>query len=172
MMHPQKPLDISIEYKEPHTILQSDPMNINYFGPPGTFQQISLLDVISGRYPQTFFQGKIILVGVTTPGLEERLVQVGVMRDMEGNNIVSGRNEDTVIFDVPGELQAFYKIATCVLAGGSFSNKDLFIHVIGPVSAGTPVILGPHLGSDPGVARLFVDHKAAIQIQPPGLLKR
>ena len=79
------------------------------------------------------------------------------------------KKSKVVLFDVPGELQAFYKIATCVLAGGSFSNKDAPIHVIGPASAGTPVILGPHLGSDPGVARLFVDHEAALQIQHSGV---
>jgi PAS domain S-box-containing protein len=74
MIHLQKLSETSIGHTAPHTILQLDPMNINYFGPPGTFQQVSLLDVISGRYPQSFFRDKIILVGVTTPGLEERML--------------------------------------------------------------------------------------------------
>jgi PAS domain S-box-containing protein len=70
----QKPAETPVGHKATNTILQSDPMNINYFGPPGTFQQISLLDVISGKYPRSFFRDKIILVGVTTPGLEERML--------------------------------------------------------------------------------------------------
>ncbi len=70
----QEPAEKPIGRKANHTILQSDPMNINYFGPPGTFQQISFLDVINGRYPQSFFRDKIILIGVTTPGLEERML--------------------------------------------------------------------------------------------------
>ena len=74
MIHLQKPAETSMRHTASHTILQFDPMNINYFGPPGTFQQISLRDVISGRYPQSFFRDKIILIGVTTPGLEERML--------------------------------------------------------------------------------------------------
>jgi PAS domain S-box-containing protein len=58
----------------PQRILQADPMNINYFGPPGTFQQVSFLEVISGKYPQSFFHDKIVLVGVTSPGLGERML--------------------------------------------------------------------------------------------------
>jgi 3-deoxy-D-manno-octulosonic-acid transferase len=82
---------------------------------------------------------------------------------------VREKKSKVLLFDIPGELQAFYKIAICVLAGGSFSNKDVLIHVIGPASAGTPVLLGPHLGSDPRVSRLFIDHEAALQIQPSGI---
>ena len=70
----QRTAEMSDGIAAPHTILQLDPMNINYFGPPGTFQQVSFLDVISGRYPQSFFHDKIILAGVTSPGLEEKML--------------------------------------------------------------------------------------------------
>ena len=82
------------------------------------------------------------------------------------------KKSKVVLFDILGELQAFYKIASCVLAGGSFSKEKSLIHVIGPASAGTPVLLGPHLGSDPRIARLFVDQNAAIQIQPSAVAKK
>ncbi len=55
-------------------IEQSDLMHLNYVGPPGTFQQVSFGDVISGAYPQSYFRGKMVLVGVTTPGLEEKML--------------------------------------------------------------------------------------------------
>lgn len=48
---------------------QRDHMQINYYGTPGTFRYISMSDVIDGIYPQSFFRGKAVLVGITAPGL-------------------------------------------------------------------------------------------------------
>jgi HD-GYP domain-containing protein (c-di-GMP phosphodiesterase class II)/CHASE2 domain-containing sensor protein len=53
-------------------IFQKDPMNINFYGPSGTFQLISFVDIIGGLYPGSFFKDKIILAGLTTEGLEDR----------------------------------------------------------------------------------------------------
>lgn len=55
-------------------ILQSNPMHINYYGPTGTFQHISFYDIIAGAYPLSYFTDKIVLVGITTPGLEARML--------------------------------------------------------------------------------------------------
>jgi len=44
-------------------------MTINYYGKPGTFQQVSVFDIIHGEYPPAFFNGKIVLVGLTAPGI-------------------------------------------------------------------------------------------------------
>ncbi len=51
------------------TIIQSDLMRINYYGGPGTFTRISFGDVINGVYSPAYFQGKIVLVGMTAMGL-------------------------------------------------------------------------------------------------------
>ena len=51
-------------------IIQRDARKINYYGPPGTFPRLSLIDIIDGRYPDDFFRDKIVLVGVTAAGLE------------------------------------------------------------------------------------------------------
>jgi HD-GYP domain-containing protein (c-di-GMP phosphodiesterase class II)/CHASE2 domain-containing sensor protein len=50
-------------------ILQRDFMKINFYGRPGTFQYISMSDIIDGQYPQSFFRGKAVFVGITAPGL-------------------------------------------------------------------------------------------------------
>ena len=52
-------------------IIQSIPMNINYYGPPSTFPRISLIDVLRGHYVPSFFKNKVILVGVTSEGIED-----------------------------------------------------------------------------------------------------
>ncbi len=53
-------------------IVQSDRMIINYAGGPGAFQRLSLADVLGGKYPESFFRNKIVLVGVTAEGLSDR----------------------------------------------------------------------------------------------------
>ena len=60
--------------KQSDTIIQSNPMHINYYGPTGTFQHISFYDIITGAYPLSHYADKIILVGITTPGLEARML--------------------------------------------------------------------------------------------------
>ncbi len=52
-------------------IFQLDGMRINYLGPPGTFPHVSMVDIVEGRYPATFFAGRIVLAGVTADGLEK-----------------------------------------------------------------------------------------------------
>jgi HD-GYP domain-containing protein (c-di-GMP phosphodiesterase class II)/CHASE2 domain-containing sensor protein len=57
-------------HKKPSTsILQIDSHKINYYGKPGTFQYISMSDILSDKYPPDFFSGKSVLVGLTAPGI-------------------------------------------------------------------------------------------------------
>ena len=53
-------------------LYQTDSMKINYYGPPETFLQISLADVLAGRYLPSDFAGKIVLVGTTAEGLPDK----------------------------------------------------------------------------------------------------
>jgi|GEM_PF-941189 len=63
-------------------IIQKVPMNINFYGPPGTFPKISLADIAQGNYAPSFFEGKVILVGLTTAGIEDKkLVPFGQERN-------------------------------------------------------------------------------------------
>ena len=55
-------------YMPGNSIIQSDQMNINYSGVPGSFESISLVDVLNNVYPPSFFKGKIILTGVSAAG--------------------------------------------------------------------------------------------------------
>jgi signal transduction histidine kinase/CHASE2 domain-containing sensor protein/ActR/RegA family two-component response regulator len=57
--------------KDAAGIVQGDLRNINYYGPAGTFPRISLVDIIDGRYPATYFRGRIVLVGMTAEGAAE-----------------------------------------------------------------------------------------------------
>ena len=61
----------ALDPDRPGSIFQGEPMLINFYGPPGTYPSISFLDVIEGKWQQSSFKDKIILVGPTAPGLED-----------------------------------------------------------------------------------------------------
>jgi adenylate cyclase len=44
---------------------------IDYLGPSGTFKNVSFGDVYAGRIPQSFFRGKIVVIGPTAPSLQD-----------------------------------------------------------------------------------------------------
>ncbi len=55
-------------------ITQADLFRINYYGTSGAFQEISVSDIIDRKYPPSFFAGKIVLIGITAAGIEEKLL--------------------------------------------------------------------------------------------------
>ena len=57
--------------KSPGDIVQVDPMVINYYGGSRAFQRLSFSDVIDGRWAPSFFQNKVVLVGLTAAGLDD-----------------------------------------------------------------------------------------------------
>ncbi|MDQ7787646.1 MAG: CHASE2 domain-containing protein [Thermodesulfovibrionales bacterium] len=62
------------ERKNTDVLYQENLMNINFSGPPGTFPQISLADILEGTVPSSSLKDKIILVGVTAAGLGDRVL--------------------------------------------------------------------------------------------------
>ena len=55
-------------------IVQTDSMYINYAGPGGTFRQLSFSDIVADVYPRAYFKDKIILVGLTTAGIGDKML--------------------------------------------------------------------------------------------------
>jgi len=55
------------------TAFQQDRQKINYYGPPGSFRQVSLAQVLEGGLPPGFFRSKIVLVGITAPGIVDEV---------------------------------------------------------------------------------------------------
>jgi len=49
------------------------PRKVDFFGPPGHFNQISYLDVLANKYSSGFFKDKIVLIGVTALGVGDVL---------------------------------------------------------------------------------------------------
>lgn len=52
---------------------QQERHRINYYGPPGTFPRVSLADLLDGTVSPDFFTHKLVLVGLTAPGIPDDL---------------------------------------------------------------------------------------------------
>lgn len=59
----------SVPSRPAAVVLQQDVHMINYYGPPGTFPRVSLADLLEGEVPSGYFAGKLVLVGLTAPGI-------------------------------------------------------------------------------------------------------
>lgn len=127
-------------------IVQSNPMGINFFGPPGTFRHISFIDVIGGRYPPSFFRDKIVLVGLTAPGVEEKVLTPFTQhRDrMAGvevhanilNSMIAGNSIRTVRDEVRWVLTVIVSIASFVLFLRANERKATFLWILGLLLTG------------------------------------
>ncbi len=82
-------------------------LRIPFAGPPGTFRQVSVLDVLGGTLPRDFFRGKSVLVGATASGLGD-VFPTPVSRNghgMSGVEIIANAMQtlqrDTAIVTLP-----------------------------------------------------------------------
>jgi CHASE2 domain-containing sensor protein len=102
-------------------ILQADPMKINYYGRPGTFQRVSISDVIDGKYAPDFFKDKMVLVGLTAPGIVDMVAtpfsqERNLMSGVEVHaNILNNLLDGNAIKDVSEKLRWFSAIALSLL---------------------------------------------------------
>lgn len=56
------------------TLIRSNEMLINYLGPTGSFRQIGMADVLSGKIPPGVFENKIVLIGSSAQSMGDAQV--------------------------------------------------------------------------------------------------
>jgi 3-deoxy-D-manno-octulosonic-acid transferase len=71
-----------------------------------------------------------------------------------------------LLLDTIGELAGTFQYATAVFMGGSLVPKGGH-NVLEPARYEKPIVFGPHMENFRDVTRLFLESKAAIQIQAP-----
>jgi CHASE2 domain-containing sensor protein len=102
-------------------ILQADSMKINYYGGPGTFRHVSMSDVIDDKYAPDFFRDKMVLVGLTAPGIVDMVAtpfsqERNLMSGVEVHaNILNNLLDGNAIRDVSEGLRWFSVIALSFL---------------------------------------------------------
>jgi 3-deoxy-D-manno-octulosonic-acid transferase len=71
---------------------------------------------------------------------------------------------EVVVLDTIGELAQVYQVATVVFVGGSL--VDVGGHnILEPAIFGRPIVFGPHMQNFAEIARTFLAHDAAVQVQ-------
>ena len=71
---------------------------------------------------------------------------------------------DVLVLDTIGELASVFQYATVVFMGGSLVPRGGH-NVLEPAMHRKPVVFGPHMENFREIARLFLEAKAAVQIQ-------
>ncbi|MDX9714249.1 MAG: CHASE2 domain-containing protein [Dissulfurispiraceae bacterium] len=90
-----------------NVLYQHNPMQINFFGPLGSFQKVSFYEVVEGLYPVSYFKDKIVLVGLTAEAMQARFFtpisdKRGGMSSVELHaNILNNLLLDNSIYIVP-----------------------------------------------------------------------
>ncbi len=97
-----------IEFTEP-TVDSTGSMLIHYIAPPGSYEYISLSDVITGEVPASVFDGAIVLVGSYTEGM------------MDSYNVMVDRRSR--MFGV--EINA--NIIQNLISGEQLTRPDIFV---------------------------------------------
>lgn len=67
--------------------LENTRMLINYFAEPGGYDYISFYDVYNKNIPRSYFEGKIVLIGVTSPVMHDDYTVPISNKDMPGVEI-------------------------------------------------------------------------------------
>ncbi len=98
------------------------PMAVNYAGPDGTFDHLSLAAVLEGKIPPEVFRGRIVILGATAQGSGDRLftpVSSGIgMNGVEIHANVARTILDRAFLlpvDVPRELLIYAAIAAAAV---------------------------------------------------------
>ena len=77
---------------------------------------------------------------------------------------------DVVVLDTIGELAQLYQVATAVFVGGSLVDAGGH-NILEPAVFGKPIVFGPYMQNFAEIARTFLDHGAAIQVQTGAALE-
>lgn len=130
-------------------LFQQDRHRINFYGPPRTFKQVSLADVNSDVIAPEYFRGKIVLVGLTAPGIvDEVSTPFSQARNrMPGvevhANILNNLLEKSAITESPGWLRAvtslFISLIMAFLLLKQSEKKATLIWIFSLIAWGTAV---------------------------------
>ncbi|MDP3210690.1 CHASE2 domain-containing protein [Methylotenera sp.] len=102
-------------------LISTDARKVKFLGPPGHFQRISYIKVLTGAYPAHYFKDKIVLVGATAAGMGDVLPTPvsALLQPMPGvefhANAIASMRSSNLIVNAPVWLTCFFSIVLAVL---------------------------------------------------------
>ncbi|MDI1300071.1 CHASE2 and HATPase_c domain-containing protein [Methylotenera sp.] len=116
------------------SLISLDERRIKFLGPPGHFQRISYINVLTGEFPAHFFKDKIVLVGATAVGMGDVLptpvsAQMQPMPGVEFHaNAIAAMRDSALIINTPIWL-------TCLLSVMLALVPLLFLPKLSPLKS-------------------------------------
>jgi 3-deoxy-D-manno-octulosonic-acid transferase len=105
-----------------------------------------------------------------TPAILDELKPLGLNIALR-TGIAKGAKPDCLIVDTTGELRDWYHVGSVIFIGKSLNSYG-GQNPAEAAAAGKPVLFGPHMENFKNVARLLIDHGAAIQVAGIDELKK
>jgi CHASE2 domain-containing sensor protein len=142
---------------------------IDFRGPPGTVPTLSFADVLSGHFPAAAVRGKVVVVGATSPTLQDLHAT-----PMSGDQLMSGPELQanaiwTVLNGVPlrpapGMLAAVTLLLAALLAPVTYLRGAPFKAALGAVIAGLAYLVGVQVAFNVGVVMPVLGPMAALGV--------
>lgn len=142
--------------------------HIPFAGPPGHFDTVSYIDVLSGHVPISYFDGKYVLIGATASGIASMFptpvtTDQRVMSGVEINaNILAGLVKDHGIHDAARWQTAMFTVLTAFAAllacryFSPFSALGITAFLVCAICIATYVIFAAEIWLPPAAAILMV----------------
>ncbi len=149
--------------RSPYQWHRDNYVRLRYAGPPGTFPQMSYIDVLAGRVPAELLHGRLLIVGMTASGLAPRLL-TPTSKDvwMSGSeyqaNVAAMLLADAAVVPLPAWLQTTLCAVLVVLGALGISSSIRLRWLFAALAIPTPVLLsyallrGAHLWFAPVAA--------------------
>ncbi|WP_296245977.1 CHASE2 domain-containing protein [uncultured Stenotrophomonas sp.] len=121
-------------------------VRLRYAGPPGSFPQMSYVDVLDGRIPADLLKGRLVIVGMTASGIAPRLL-TPTSRDnwMSGSeyqaNVASMLLAGNAIRPLPPLLQTAITMALVALGALGITSAIRQRWLLGALAIPAPILL-------------------------------
>lgn len=140
-------------------------VRLRYAGPPGSFPQMSYVDVLEGRIPADLLKGRLVIVGMTASGIAPRLL-TPTSRDnwMSGSeyqaNVASMLLAGNTIHTLPPIVQSAISTVLVMLAALGITSSIRWRWLFGALALPIPLLLS--LGLLHGASLWFAPVSATI----------
>lgn len=121
-------------------------VRLRYAGPPGTFPQVSYVDVLEGRLPPELLRDQLVIVGMTASGIAPRLLTPTSRENwMSGSeyqaNVASMLLGGRVILPLPPATQVGLAALLAALCTLGMTQSRLSPRLVVAVSLSLPLLL-------------------------------
>ncbi|MEN5208873.1 CHASE2 domain-containing protein [Stenotrophomonas terrae] len=132
--------------RSPYQWHRDNYVRLRYAGPPGSFPQLSYVDVLEGRVPASLLKGRLLIVGMTANGIAPRLL-TPTSHDswMSGSeyqaNVASMLLAGNAITTLPAAAQIAISALLVAFAAFAITSRFRWRWLLGVLAIPVPLLL-------------------------------